>query len=288
MWEIPEELYNKMLDEIFGENKKPKFDTMAVIVDKLMSPAVARWCRSAFNKRAWEYQDDMLQDILLRVMQTSVTYFFLHGGRETPNDSAEDFSKWTYTVSLSVRNNFLKKYGKELSHRGELGFITDKDSGEEESETDALENVDSGDVNDSSLLEARERLNSVFSSVMSFRSKPYIILTWMGVHLIELIAGMNQREAIDEIDCLYSDRTLKDFYDFVCILSDKRKWIEYSPEAMKQLGTSLGAAAKGDKTFAESVLKCFYMEGGAQRSMCDWINKTNKKIRGDIENGNEK
>ncbi len=130
-----------------------------------------------------------------------------------------------------------------------------------------------------------EKLRQAFSIVISERSEIYIKLAWLGVHLFMIFGGLSKIDSTHYVVDRFSELPLDRYYKAILDAADYVPWIELSDEQKKKLESQLSQMArKVDATdgkvnsYAETLLKTFYMEKGGLASISDWINKFNKKI----------
>ena len=103
------EEFDAMVNELLYENPI-SFNMLCRIAEKTLRPSVVNWCRNEDCLRGRGYEDDIMQEIHLRLMKTVVTYFLLRDGIEGPyNNDPEGFEDWIFCVAANLKRDFANK-----------------------------------------------------------------------------------------------------------------------------------------------------------------------------------
>ncbi|MBQ9914678.1 MAG: hypothetical protein IJO50_00900, partial [Clostridia bacterium] len=105
------------------------FRMLCNIADKTLRNKVKHWCLLDDALRSRGYEDDIMQEICIRLMKTTVTYFLLKDGADGPvNYDPKGFKYWLTTVGENIKRDFANKIRK-------IDFNTDdKDDSDAEKE----------------------------------------------------------------------------------------------------------------------------------------------------------
>ena len=86
---LSREKFDIMVNELLGEEKDASFDMLCRIADETLRSSVKRWCASdvALAKRG--YEDDIMQDVFIKLMTSTVTQFLLRNPETGVNNDPE-------------------------------------------------------------------------------------------------------------------------------------------------------------------------------------------------------
>ena len=101
----PEE-FDKMYREIL-DSACICYDTLLYLSHRALFGLVCQWCRNDPALRGQQYEEDLMQEIQIRLIKSCVTGFFLRN--HEPNYDPEGFQNWLFTVALNVKKDFAKK-----------------------------------------------------------------------------------------------------------------------------------------------------------------------------------
>lgn len=86
------------------------FDTLCQMADKTLSPSIINWCKLEDCLRGRGFEDDIMQEIHLRLMKTTVDYFLLRERINGPyNNNPESFENWMFRVADNLKRDFANK-----------------------------------------------------------------------------------------------------------------------------------------------------------------------------------
>lgn len=267
-----------MIDELLY-SEKVSFNMLCNIAEKTLRPRIEYLCRTDKYLRGREYEDDIMQDIHLRLMRKTVTKFLLKDGVDGPvNNDPEGFKSWLFTVGDNIYRDVAKKV------RGD-------DFRSEDIEDEKFINIPSGDdpyVPE----EERETLKKAFDVILSSRSNIYKILTWLALNLIMLEHDMPKIKANGVLISNFEEMTLNDMYDFILAYTKRIPWLEITPEQELRIVKKLGKKWNAEDTFGEIRYKEFFMlcngEKSGKKSVSDWMYRMNELIKEKFGEDNKK
>ena len=121
-------------------NKEPiSFDMLCEIADKTLRPSVINWCKKEDCLRGRGYEDDIMQEIKLRFIKTTVSHFLLRDGiRGAYNNDPDGFEDWMFRVADNLKRDFANKIRKRDFKTEDIDdpavvtlHVDDHDEGEE-------------------------------------------------------------------------------------------------------------------------------------------------------------
>ena len=75
------EEFRIMVDQLLYQ-EKPSFDMLCMMAEKTLRPTVIHWCQMDDCLRGGGYEDDILQEIYMRLINTTVDYFCLEKAKK--------------------------------------------------------------------------------------------------------------------------------------------------------------------------------------------------------------
>ena len=263
MRQFTEQEFEKMISELTDESH-PSFDTLCAIAEKTLRSRVRYWCATDSALAGKKLEDDIMQEIFLRLIKTTVTGFlFRKENNGEINNDPDGFKSFMFTVAERIKIDTANAERKRDSRT--RGFI----DGEEEKIPD-----ESGDGGDEY---RRERLAEAFNIVLESDAGVYKVLTWLAQSLFIIELDITKIRSNDAIISAFSEKTLFEMRDTVLEFAKKVDWITVSDEQIKRINKALNAAA-GDKRTGDIKYKDFFMKKGGKATISDWVNRMNKMI----------
>lgn len=263
----PEE-FKIMVDELLYR-ETVSFEMMTVIAEKILKSRVRAWCNSDDMLRGRGFEDDIMQEIKIRLMKKTISRFLLKNGINGPvNMDCEGYVKWVQVVGENVKRNFAKKVRIR-------DFVIDN------IDDPKLEKVLVSDDWESDA-EKAELLRQSFDIVMASDSKIYMILTWM-VHTIFIYRlNISAIESEDMTIKLFKNKTLFEMYDMILKLSESVQWMNISKaqkdRIMQELNkTSASGVLFGNMKYCDVFMTDKGVPSG-KKSISNWMNRLNDKI----------
>ena len=248
------------------------FDALCAIAEKTLRPAVFGWCQSEDCLRGRGYEEDILQEIYLRLMKTTVAYFLLRDGCDKPfNDDPEGFEDWLYKVAENLKRDFANQ-------------VRNRDFKTENMDQPAIEAIAQEESCDQWEQEERIlRLRQAFSVVLSSDVSVYKVLTWLAQFLLVLSQDVTKIQSNDLIITAFAERSLYDMYGMLLSAAQKIPWLRVTEEQNEKILCALRKKRAGDVTYGETKYKDFFMkhngEVSGKKSISDWVNRMNGKIQ---------
>lgn len=259
--------FDVMVDELLYQ-EPVSFDMLCRIAEKTLRPAVVHWCNGEDCLRGRGYEDDIMQDIHLRLMKITVTYFLLREDVEGPyNNDPEGFEDWLFRVGENLKRDFANKVRSE------------------DFKTESIEEPVPGYIpEDGSEAEARiEQLKQAFSIVLSADVRVYKVLTWLAQCILMLELDVTKIESNDLIVAAFEDKTLYEMYAMILAASRKIPWITVSRQQEEKILKALAKPWRGDVTYGEAKYNAFFMKHNGwvsgKKSISDWMYRMNELIK---------
>ncbi len=264
-----QEEFDIMVKELLY-TEKASFKMLCHIAEKTLKPSVINWCKEDDCLCGRGYADDIMQEICLRLIKTTVSSFLVRGNIEGPyNNDPEGFEDWMFRVAKNIKHDFAEKVRY-------IDFRT------EDIDNPALAKIPAvvDKYNDKEYL---EKLKNAFSIVISSDVSVYKILTWLAQFIFMLEYDVTKIKSNELIISAFENMSLSEMYDMILVASEKIPWISISSEQNKKIQSALRKIYQNDVTYGETQYKDFFMkhngEVSGKKSISDWMNRMNNMIR---------
>ncbi len=261
------EEFDIMVKELLYSDKV-RFDMLCHIANKTLNRSVKIWCCSNPSMQGREYEFDLMQNIQLRLIQTTVNGFLLRSDKEGPyNNDPEGFEDWMFKVARSRRDELFKRVWKNDNRITATENMERKKTGESDRIGERLERIES----------LKESLAVVLESDVSI----YKTLTWLA-HLV-FIADYNvTRIASNElILAAFENKTLYEMYATLRKSARSIPWLEITDYQHKKIIRAL-EKKREDITYGDAVYKDFFMKHNGKisgkKSISDWTHRMNRLV----------
>ena len=267
--------FDAMVNELLYSTPA-SFDMLCSIAEKTLRPSVINWCKNEDCLRGRGYEDDIMQEIHLRLMKTTVDYFLLRNGVKEPyNDNPEGFEDWIFRVADNLKRDFANR-------------VRNRDFKTEDIDNPVIGDISSDDYSDGCESEERiERLKQAFSIVLSSDVGIYKVLTWLAQFVFILDENVTKIKSNELIIAAFEEKTLYDMYDMLLNASKKIPWIVVTKEQNEKILCALRKKREGTVSYGETKYRNFFMkhngEVSGKKSISDWVNRMNDMIRRQIE-----
>lgn len=257
------EEFDTMVNELLY--KEPiSFDMLCVIAEKVLRPTVVNWCKAEEALRGRGYEDDIMQEVHLRLIKTTVSYFLLRKGIEGEyNDDPEGFEDWMFLVAKNIKRDFASRIRNRDFNTDEI--TDDIPSGEDIAE------------------EYEERLREAFTIVISSDAGIYKILTWLAQFIFILEYNVTKIKSNELIIKAFEDKTLYDMYEMLLSASNKISWMTVTSEQNEKILDALRKKCDSGVSYGETRYKDFFMkhngEVSGKKSISDWMNRMNGMVK---------
>ena len=231
------------------------YDTFAMVVKRMLVGYIGRICNGYCYLRDSHLQEDIFQDIYIKLQKTCITHFFLRNGEI--NYDPLGFKNWVFTVAKNYIIDFAKK-------RGRIQF--------NEAELDKYENTpDSSDilVSDDALC----RLSDAFCTVINSNLGIHKVLTWLAVMITVCYRNQDKIDANRTVEEECTNLTLDQMLDLILSRADKITWLSIGDGQIENLRSRLDEIGKSRVRLGDMKYGDFYMKAGSIKSISDWTNR---------------
>lgn len=261
------EEFNIMVEELLY-SETVSYEMLCKIIEKNLRGRVKAWCAADIDLRGRKCEDDIMQDVHVRLMKNTITHFLLKDGVGEYNNDPKGFNSWIITVAENIK----KDYAKNIRNRN----FRNRD-------IDDPETISIGKEDDFTQLYREERLKQAFEVVLSSDISIYKILSWLGLAVFILGYDMTKIESTHLLTEKFDKKTLFEMYDSINATSRKIEWLKLSVCQSKKIETALEQPWDEKRVYGAVEYKEFFMKKGGEYSISDWVNKINKMIRGKLD-----
>lgn len=242
------------------------YDALLAITDKVTKKFVYKQCNCnpALSKRG--YEEDIMQEVRLKVIKNCVHGFFLRNGEDNYNPSG--FVAWLFKVAENVVRDYAKKVNrfqfreaKEISECYDIPCQNDL--------------YVSTEVNDD--------LSTAVKVAFDCDYSVYKVLTWIAMMLFMVNLNIEKFETPDIIDKTFSQMTLFQMYDTIVVYSKCIPWLELDDDRKKHIKEKLSVTFKDGRRVGDMIYSDFYMKKGPKATISDWVNRVNKYIVKEVQ-----
>ncbi len=260
------EEFDIMVEELL-EQEPVSFQMLCDIAAKTLRPTVIRWCRTDENLRGRGYEEDILQEIYIRLIKTTVSYFLLRDGVDGPvNRDPQGFYSWMFKVATNIKRDFTAKLRQD-------DFKTDDLENAKELESDGTELDRIGYI---------DQIRRSVAIAINADVRVYKSVTWLAHCVFILQLGMSRNEANDMIEKAFEHKSLNDMYRAVASLASKITWLDFESLDTQRITDALGDTKDG-VIMGEAEYGSFFMKKGGKKTISDWVNRMNNLIRRTME-----
>ena len=255
---------NEEFDRIFCDivgSENICYDTLLYVSQRMLFSSVRKWCYNDPVLRGNQYEEDIMQEIQIRLVKNCVTGFFLRNNE--PNYDPEGFKNWIFTLAINVKNDFAKKVRRiQFNEVKELNEVNDAYYPDELFASN----------------ESFERLNNAFKIVIQSDSKVYKVLTWLAQLIIIANSNVTKIESNDILVDQFSSLTLDEMFAMIVEQAASIPWLQLDMSQIQLVKEHLDEKQSDDRRFGEMVYSDFYMKKGAKASISDWVNRMNNYV----------
>lgn len=261
--------FETVIYELF-ERDEACFDTLCEIAQRVLMPSIKRWCEadSALCKRG--YEDDIMQEVLLRLIKTCITHFFCKNGSSSINRDKDGFSSWMFKVAINIKRDTANRE----RHRR---------MGEDELDADLA--TDDGELVD--CFEAaveHQMISNAISAVLDSDAHICKKLTWIAqcFYIVELDVTKIRSNELILAD--FSDSTLYEMRDRLLDISERIEWITVTAAQRQHIDELLSEKNEAGMICGQMHYNEFFMKKGGKATISDWVNRMNGVVRRVITN----
>lgn len=260
------EEFNKIIEELIY-SKPACYDTLLYVSRRTLFGSVCKWCSTDSALRGRQYEEDIMQEIQIKLIKKCITDFFKRN--DELNYDPDGFKRWLFKVAVNAKNDFAKKARR-------IQFIESGELDEKIADNNNQDNI----ISDESL----EKLNKAFKTVINADVRAYKVLTWLAQMIIIVNFNVTKIESNDIIEKKFDSMTLDSMLDLILVESKYISWLTLEQAQVDRLRKKLDKTNKATgKRMGDMRYSDFYMKKGAKASISDWINRMNNLIRGENE-----
>lgn len=257
--------------------KPASFDMLCEIADRTLHGWVISECNNNEDLRGRQLDEDIYHDVILRLIQKTVTNFLLNDSPHGEiNRNPDGFKSWMFTVAGNlISDTATKVRNHDFRCRG---FLEDEE-----------DNIEDGDnqIENGSLFISQERLELLkcaTSIVLDSKSQPYIVLTWLAMCVFVLNFGITKIESNHKILDIFFDKNLFDMFDMLNIASKKIPWLAITEEQSNRMTQKLCKKNDDGRTYGETSYREFFMKKAPLSTISDWENRMNSLVKRVMKN----
>ena len=244
------------------------FRTLCIIAEKTLKPSVEKWCKADDCLRDRRFEDDLMQEIYLRLIKTTVTYFLLRDGIEGSfNNDPEGFEDWLFKVANNLKRDFVNRVRNS-------DFKTENIDDHTE-----IAAYDDRFYDDEQIV----RLKEAFLIILSADISIYKVLTWLAQFIFMIDAEVTKIESNELIVKTFEDKTLYEMYDMILVASKRVPWIEISESQSNRIIALLQKNRSDGISYGDTKYRDFFMKQNGmvsgKKSVSDWVNRMNDMIK---------
>lgn len=266
MGEISRDEFNIMIEQLMDESNV-KFDMLCSIADKILRSTVVHWCANDPSLCGKQLEDDIMQEIYIRLIKTCKSSFLLRNGVDGEiNNVPDGFKSWLFKVALNIKRD----YANAVRNRGfkERGF------------TDGEEETFAADSDSAEYTEERcELLKAAFEIVLNSDNKVYKVLTWIAQCLFVLEFDITKIQSNGMIIDRFSTKTLREMYMIVLDSSKRIPWIVISARQQSKIEAQLAKPWTDGRVYGQVRYDEFFMKKGGKATISDWVNRMNNLVK---------
>ena len=243
------------------------------IAEKTLENKVKYWCSNDTALRNRGCEEDIMQEIYLRLIKTTVSGFLLKKSvNGVYNNDPEGFEDWLFRVARNIKKDFANRIrGRDIK-------------------TESLDELESQWLSERQQeeLERRiERLGKAFDIVMAADASVYKVLSWLAQFLFILDRNITKIQSADEIIAAFEHTTLNEMYEKLRAVARRIPWVQITQSQDEKLRKALDKPWDGECTYGQVEFCMFFMKHNAQvagkKSISDWSNRMNTLIRRELK-----
>lgn len=268
------EEFDTMVHELLYSDEV-RFDALYRIAETTLRPKVRYWCSVEPSLRGRGYDDDIMQEIHIRLMKTTATYFLLRDGIEGPyNNDPEGFEDWMFMVAQNIKRDMANRVRSRDFKTSEL----EDNSGSDVCTVHGITEETAVRI---------DRLKEAVAIVLSSDTAVYKVLTWLAQFVFILDNNIPKHKSNDLIIEAFEYKTLFEMYDMVLRAAQRIPWLEVTDEQDQKILDALRKKHHSGVLYGEIRYRDFFMkqngEPSGKKSISDWMNRMNSMLRRTLE-----
>lgn len=273
MIEISQADFGVMIEQLFDENNI-RFDMLCSIAYKTLHSTVEHWCVNDPYLCGMKYEDDIMQEIYIRLIKTCKSSFLLRNGAGGEiNNDPKGFKNWLFKVALNIKRDFSKAVRRRSL----------KETGLVDGEKDSAPGDDGTLPVDPS--EKCELLKNAVEIVLNSDSSVYKVLTWLAQCLFVVQFDVTKIQSNSMIIDFFETKTLHEMYNMILDASKDIPWLVISAKQQQKIEAKLNEPWTDDRYCGQVKFNEFFMKKGGKATISDWVNRTNNLIKRVVRDG---
>ncbi len=267
--DITSEEFQIMVDQLLYQ-EPVSFEMLCVLAERTLKKYVSDWCWADSRLRNRGCEDDILQEICIRLIHTTVDYYLLRDGLQTPrNRDPLGFQKWMCRVGKNVKNDYARRLGqtdsKTLAYEDTL--LSDW-AFEEEAQEDIP-----------------GKLQRAVQIVLDADAGVYKTLTWLAQVILITQLDITKIDSNDRIVECFAHKTLNEMYEILAEAAKRISWLRLTDAQNAKITEALNRPWNECLKYGEVEYGAFFMKKGGKKSISDWVNRMNNVVRRAMDDG---
>jgi hypothetical protein len=204
-----------------------------------------------------------MQEIHLRLIKTTVSYFLLRAEDGSVNMDREGFEAWMFRVAQNIKRDFANRIRRIR-----------------------MKTTDLVDIGEEPLEEGPDRLEELaraFHIVLDADVQVYKVLTWVAQCLFIVELDVTKIRSNELIITTFGEKTLAEMRDMLVAATQGVRWMKIRPEQLDRIDRSLQAPYDDERCYGQVPYREFFMKKGGKATISDWVNRMNSMIKRVIE-----
>ncbi len=243
------------------------FDALCRIAEKTLRPLVISWCKTEDCLRGRGFEDDIMQNIHLHLIKTTVNFFLLHKGIDGPyNNDPEGFERWMVTVAKNLKRDFANQ-------------VRGRDFKTAAMDDPSIISAPAADDKEDGI----DKLKEAFAIALDADVSVYKVLTWLAQAIFVLDTGVTKIKSNELILDAFEDKTLYEMYEMLLIAAKRIPWLEITCAQNDKILKALRKMHISGVSYGETRYSDFFMKSNGKpsgkKSISDWVNRMNGLIK---------
>lgn len=235
------------------------FDMMCTIAQRTLMPLVRKWCGTSQDLRNRQQEEDIMQDIHVRLIKTCVTHFLRKKDKDKINDNPDEFFAWMITVARNILRDAANALRRHDYHQTDLPV--------NKTAQDEFEKIE----NDS-----EERFAKALHIALGAPRRPHIVLTWLMLSALEIHYDVNKITATQIIADTVGDMTLYEMWEKVRELLQDFPLLRITQEETLAFCSRLEESNIDNVKAGDTAYRDYYGNRGGKAAVSDWVYRMNQ------------
>ncbi len=247
------------------EKKPSSYGKLCEIVKNTVEKSVQWWCVSAGFKDP-DVANEIMQDLYLKFMLVTIPNFLKKDRDDgSVNYNPDGFRAWMFEVAKNFTRTKISKMYRESN-------------GKDEIEDDDAVTIEAFDF---PVDKKKETLQRCMDRVLGYDAQIYATLSWLAQFVFVLSYDISRIEANNRLEDEFGSKSLSLLYDMVLFEAKYIPWLELTPAQKKRIEAALRKPWKDGRAYGDVTYAEYSMNKGLKASISDWVNKFNKKLKGE-------